>query len=210
MKVPEFRTHKKGFTLIELLVVIAIIGILSSIVLASLSSARAKGRDARRLSDIKQIQLALELYYDANSAFPPGTTDVTTGKNKFDPTLLEGPGYISKVPTDPSTGASYLYTPYKSSTDSGGTAGAICLSYHLGGTLETTYHNSLTQDVDISGQAGGGSGGLKPPSGFSICDKGGAQPATDFDGLAKGANCGGANASASAPTGDELCYDVKP
>ena len=47
---------KRGFTLIELLVVIAIIGILSSVVLASLNTARAKGRDARRLSDLKGIE----------------------------------------------------------------------------------------------------------------------------------------------------------
>nr|AQQ75000.1 hypothetical protein [uncultured bacterium] len=60
----------RGFTLIELLVVIAIIGILSSVVLASLNSARQKGRDARRISDIKQLQLALELYYDANQSYP--------------------------------------------------------------------------------------------------------------------------------------------
>ncbi len=57
----------RGFTLIELLVVIAIISILSSVVLASLGSARQKGRDGRRVSDVKQIQLALELYYDTNS-----------------------------------------------------------------------------------------------------------------------------------------------
>jgi prepilin-type N-terminal cleavage/methylation domain-containing protein len=56
--------YSAGFTLIELLVVIAIIGILSSVVLASLNSARAKGRDARRMSDLHNIQLALELYYD--------------------------------------------------------------------------------------------------------------------------------------------------
>jgi len=55
--------NQKGFTLIELLVVIAIIGILSSIVLASLNSARAKARDARRKVDLKQVQTALELYY---------------------------------------------------------------------------------------------------------------------------------------------------
>ncbi|PIZ56329.1 MAG: prepilin-type cleavage/methylation domain-containing protein, partial [Candidatus Tagabacteria bacterium CG_4_10_14_0_2_um_filter_40_13] len=54
---------KKGFTLIELLVVIAIIGILASVVLASLNSARKKSRDARRVADIKQIQLALEMFF---------------------------------------------------------------------------------------------------------------------------------------------------
>src|SRR3989338_572095 len=63
-------SYKRGFTLIELLVVIAIIGILSSVVLASLNSARKKGRDARRVADVKQIQLALELYYDAHSNYP--------------------------------------------------------------------------------------------------------------------------------------------
>jgi prepilin-type N-terminal cleavage/methylation domain-containing protein len=54
----------RGFTLIELLVVIAIISLLSSVVFASLNSARAKARDARRRSDLAQIQIALELYYD--------------------------------------------------------------------------------------------------------------------------------------------------
>lgn len=60
----------RGFTLIELLVVIAIIGILSSVVLASLNSARQKARDSRRIADLKQIQTALELYYDTYRAYP--------------------------------------------------------------------------------------------------------------------------------------------
>lgn len=60
----------KGFTLIELLVVISIIGLLSSIVFASLNSARIKARDARRIADIKQIQMALDLYYDQNNTYP--------------------------------------------------------------------------------------------------------------------------------------------
>ena len=54
--------NKKGFTLIELLVVIAIIGLLSTLAIVSLNNARSKSRDARRTSDVKAIQLALELY----------------------------------------------------------------------------------------------------------------------------------------------------
>lgn len=65
------RTNKtSGFTLIELLVVIAIIGLLSSVVLASLNTARAKARDAKRLTDIRQYVSALEIYYNDNNAYP--------------------------------------------------------------------------------------------------------------------------------------------
>lgn len=66
-------SKSKGFTLIELLVVISIIGMLSSIVLASLNSARAKSRDANRIETLKQIQNALVLYYDTAGHYPlPG------------------------------------------------------------------------------------------------------------------------------------------
>lgn len=59
---------KRGFTLIELLVVIAIIGILASVVLASLNTARVKGKDAKVKSEMSGLRAAAELFYDSNSA----------------------------------------------------------------------------------------------------------------------------------------------
>lgn len=97
----------KGFTLIELLVVIAIIGILSSVVLASLNTARLKSRDAKRVSDMKQLQIALEFYFDQNSAYPVVTTaaNISTAL-----TGLVTAGFIPKLPTDPQAGnAQYFY-----------------------------------------------------------------------------------------------------
>ena len=129
----------RGFTLIELLVVIAIIGILSSVVLASLNSARQKGRDARRIADIKQLQLALELYYDANGSYP-ATVSTST---------LVSSGYIAAIPSDP-TGGAYSYAGLGSSS---------CTSYHIGATLEQTGHTALDGDNDASaGTACTGSG----------------------------------------------------
>jgi prepilin-type N-terminal cleavage/methylation domain-containing protein len=75
----------RGFTLIELLVVIAIIGILASVVLASLNSARAKGADAAIKSSINNARAQAELYYDDHSssynASGNGVCDDTTIAN---------------------------------------------------------------------------------------------------------------------------------
>ena len=59
-----------GFTLIELLVVISIIGLLASVVLASLNSARAKGRVANTAATLRQITTALNFYLDTNGVYP--------------------------------------------------------------------------------------------------------------------------------------------
>ena len=65
----------KGFTLIELLVVISIIGVLASVVLASLSDARNAARDAKIKTEIKQVQTALEMFRNDNNGKYPRHKD---------------------------------------------------------------------------------------------------------------------------------------
>lgn len=115
---------ERGFTLIELLVVIAIIGILSSVVLASLNTARQKSRDARRISDVKQLQLALELSFDSNGTYPANVAALVTD------------GFIPAAPADPSTGSGYTYEQLSSGAD-----------YVLRATLEAD-NSALDSDMD--------------------------------------------------------------
>ena len=75
------KTNTRGFTLIELLVVIAIIGILASVVLASLNSARDKGANAAAKSSMNNARAQAELYYDDNSR--TYTTVCTAGTNNI-------------------------------------------------------------------------------------------------------------------------------
>lgn len=65
-----YKKNKKGFTLIELLVVISIIGLLSSVVLVSLNSARVKARNTARISSIRALASAFNLSLGENGSFP--------------------------------------------------------------------------------------------------------------------------------------------
>jgi type II secretion system protein G len=105
-----FQKNSRGFTLIELLVVIAIIALLSTTVMASLSRARSKSRDAKRVSEIHQIQTALELYFNDNSRYPAVCGAASVGAYAANwPTLLSST-YIGKMPNDPiNTAGQYGY-----------------------------------------------------------------------------------------------------
>lgn len=104
------KTGRSGFTLIELLVVIAIIALLSTITIVALSNARMRARDARRKADLKQIRLALDMYYDDYGKYPAAGTCAygsncyiysTAGENWFS---VLAP-YLSKAPLDPKNNA---------------------------------------------------------------------------------------------------------
>ncbi len=88
-----------GFTLIELLIVISIIGILTAIGVVSFSNVARKGRDARRMSDMKAAQNAFEQYFSAHSEYGVGC-------DAMDDSLPSGwSGMI-----DPKTGSNYPCT----------------------------------------------------------------------------------------------------
>ena len=130
---------KKGFTLIELLVVIAIIALLSTLSVVALNSARVKARDARRVSDIKQIRTALDMYFDntaPNNAYPAAPTGggvlgsstvsgclISTGW-VADGAPCTGTVFMQKVPGDPLASGSYVYAL-------GGNGSTYTISYTL-------------------------------------------------------------------------------
>jgi prepilin-type N-terminal cleavage/methylation domain-containing protein len=75
---------KRGFTLIELMVVITIVGLLASVVLAAMTTARAKARDTTRVQMVKELQKAVELYRNANGGiYPCGSSAATTPPCQF-------------------------------------------------------------------------------------------------------------------------------
>jgi len=126
--------RQKGFTLIEILIVVAIIGLLSSIILVGLGSFRARGRDARRVADLRETQNALELYYAKNGSYPGSAAwSALSG-------TLTGAGIgVTAIPKDPLSGQNYWY-------------GSNGQSYVLAAQLENNDTNTppLSDDIDGS------------------------------------------------------------
>ncbi len=135
----------KGFTLIEMILVVTIIAILATSVLVGLGGARTSARNSRRVGDLRNIQNALELYYNKNGYYCP-----TQGYNNL-VNCLQDLG--TRVPTDPlvASGWRYYYAPL----NSGG--GATNQQYVLGAKLEgLTPEDSLMKNsligISVEGQ----------------------------------------------------------
>ena len=140
-----------AFTLIELLVVIAIIGILATISVIALNNARARARDARRVADVKQVQTALELFYNDKGRYPTITewnsgsiySTSTIGTTTYMQIIPSAPAVVDG--SCPSLANHYIYNSLDGSTYS--------LSYCLGGSTGSLMagRNCATQ----SGISGG-------------------------------------------------------
>ncbi|MCC6405272.1 MAG: type II secretion system protein [Candidatus Yanofskybacteria bacterium] len=124
----KFLRREKGFTLVELLVVIAIIGVLATLVLLQLGTARARARDTKRITDVNQIRTAVEQYFEDNGGvYPTAITAAEIGR------------YLTRVPVDPLTSQPYGYAYNPAAAPS---------QFQIWATLEQTAA-ALTSDADI-------------------------------------------------------------
>ena len=152
---------RSAFTLIELLIVIAIIGLIATIALVGLSGARAKSRDQKRLTDLKQIQKGLELSFEPGAGYPvvPGpiilgaaTDDVLCGKGAIAQFAADtsaancdsGKTFMATVPSNPVPGgANYRYV----STDA---LGAACTTAPCNGYCVQTMLEGAASSLDLN------------------------------------------------------------
>lgn len=135
-----FSEHERGFTLIEMLVVIAIISILIGIGINTFTIAQKKARDVRRKADLRNIQTALELYYQDHGSYPGGCSAAVCAfaSDSSAPWIPVLAPYLPSIPTDPinkfTTGGPHATYGYA------GSSGNPIYTY-------ITYHNDPTTNV---------------------------------------------------------------
>ena len=151
--------NKKGFTLIELLVVISIIALLTSIIMATLNDARAKGRDTARIRAVKETVTALQMYFNDKGYYPRSST-----------LSVELEPYIKTINSEIKYAASLVSPTIGANTC---TISSSCKGYHIGIHLEKS-NPVLNFDNDINT-------GFTIPDGFSALDNCGIDTATTTD-----------------------------
>ncbi len=145
----QLTNNLPGFTLIELLVVISILAVLATIGLINYQDVVKKGRDAKRISDFKQIQAALEQFRNDNFSYPP-SGGAGAGYVNFGGSLTTSDSsrtYLKTVPIDPKNTSPYLYSYTSTANPPGACAPGgttPCASYCLYATLEVAPPSFVT------------------------------------------------------------------
>lgn len=141
------RSHARGFSLIELIMVVAVIGILAALTYPNISGSRGKSRDAQRISDLGQLQLSMQLYYDRCGQYP---SSLATTANNGCPSGITLGSYINAIPTPPS-GAGQATYDYATLTIS-----SVIVNYVLHASLES-YTPAVSKGLNAMPSAGSGS-----------------------------------------------------
>ncbi len=149
----------RAFTLIELIVVIAIIGLLASIVMASLADTRKEALDKRRMEDLRQVKTALELYYTDHRVYP-SETDGNNGNIATNATLKAALApYIKTLPPDPrGVGDATYYYYYDGAHTCGDTDYAYLFARQMAKPANANYAEHLN-NVCVGALDGEGRGG---------------------------------------------------
>ena len=159
------RISARGFTLIEILVAISIIGIIFGVIISSVTIIQKNSRDAKRRSDLRNIQSTLQQYYSDQQFYPSSidlgaAASITSGTgNPVPPASAKT--YMSIVPKDPSSGNNYCYRAYvdNSAAATCNNGATKCQYYVLCSQLE----NGSAGDVDCATQCGAGYKGKIAP-----------------------------------------------
>ena len=153
-----------GFTLIELLVVIAIIGILATIATISLGSARAKSRDAKRIADIKQVQTALEMFYNDNNRYP--TRDEWDKQYLATTTVNGTTTYMAHIPMAANPPDGNCSSSNEFEYNQGADGRSYTIQYCIGGPVASINSgiNCATQDGIAVGNECGAEAVVNPPA----------------------------------------------
>ena len=139
----NFKFLNKGFTLVEVLVVVAIAAFILSIASVSFREAKARGRDARREGDIKQIQNTIDVYHVNRRQFPACSLAVINGSSDCLTQAILGDGITNFLATDPLHGGSGTCSAL----------GSYVYCYESDGSSYTLYYN-LETDTIIGKSAG--------------------------------------------------------